>query len=90
MKSLFFRIAAFLGYTCRQSAEDYTRLADGALPWGARLKMRIHVAICGACQAYRGQMKAVTQAARATASEEAPPVDKARLLELYRAKRGGS
>ena len=41
--------------TCREARERLTEYTEGSLPWRARLELRLHLLVCGACAAfYRG------------------------------------
>ena len=89
MKRWFFRLASVLAYDCRRASDDGTSLDEGALGWWDRVRIRLHLSICPGCKAYRCQMLAVTRAAKAPEPAALPPAEKDRLVELFRARRGG-
>lgn len=42
---------------CRDLAEQASDLMDGNLPFGARLGLRLHLAMCAMCRTYMDQMR---------------------------------
>lgn len=42
---------------CRDLTEDASRLLDGDLALPRRLRLRLHLALCGMCRTYMDQMR---------------------------------
>ncbi len=42
---------------CRDLTEDASRLLDGDLALGRRLRLRLHLALCALCRTYMDQMR---------------------------------
>jgi len=42
---------------CRDLADRASDLIEGGLPLGMRLRLRLHLAMCGMCRAYLDQMR---------------------------------
>jgi hypothetical protein len=50
--------------TCREARERLTEYTEGSLPWRARLQLRLHLLICGACSAFYRGLRALPGVAR--------------------------
>ena len=55
-------------------SELVTDYMDGALPWGTRLKARLHLFLCRACRHYFDQMRQTVRLLSG-APHEAPPAE---------------
>jgi anti-sigma factor RsiW len=60
--------------TCKDMSELATDYLEGALPWHARLKARLHLFLCHACRHYYDQMRQTVRLL-AGAPREAPPAE---------------
>lgn len=58
--------------TCRELVELISDYLDGTLPRGARVSLRVHLFMCGACKEYHGQMVRLVEAARDVPLAELP------------------
>jgi predicted anti-sigma-YlaC factor YlaD len=66
-------------------SELVTDYLDGALPWHARLKARLHLLLCHACRHYYDQMRETVRFL-AGAPREAPPTEmEQRLVDSMKA-----
>ncbi|RMG86217.1 MAG: zf-HC2 domain-containing protein [Candidatus Dadabacteria bacterium] len=45
--------------TCREASRWISQELDASLPMGRRIALRIHVGLCGACRAYRRDLRAL-------------------------------
>ncbi|MBI4483432.1 MAG: zf-HC2 domain-containing protein [Acidobacteria bacterium] len=43
--------------TCKEMTELVTDYLEGRLPWGRRLRFRLHLGMCWRCRIYLRQMK---------------------------------
>jgi anti-sigma factor RsiW len=50
---------------CRSFTESTTDASEGALPWGKRLRYRIHLATCPFCQKHHAQVETTVATLRA-------------------------
>lgn len=69
--------------SCREATRLASRALDGPLPLGSRLALRMHLAMCSACRAYRRQIGLIDRLVRGRAAT--PPEDA--LLQLDAAAR---
>lgn len=54
------------GFTsCREATRLASRALDQPLPFKSRLAMLMHLSICGACRAYRRQIRLIDRLVRA-------------------------
>jgi anti-sigma factor RsiW len=75
---------------CIVAVEQVTDYLEGALPPDARTEFEQHLVVCPPCLIYLRQVKAQIAASAALASPAPAPEDVTeRLLELFRASRGG-
>ena len=72
-------------FTCREMTELSTDHLEGRLPPLARLRFRLHLAICRGCRAYLLQMRQTLRAMGRLANGATPPGVKAALLAAFRA-----
>lgn len=79
-------------FSCRDATDLMTDESEGALSGGGRLKYRIHMIICAHCRAFRRQLRETVAVVKEIAREpEAPkPELEERVMEAFRARRGGS
>jgi predicted anti-sigma-YlaC factor YlaD len=59
--------------SCREASRLASRAIDGPLPLGSRIALRMHLAMCRACRAYRRQLGLIDRLVRGRAA--APPAD---------------
>lgn len=59
--------------TCHDLAEHATDYMEGALPWRARLAVRLHLLVCRMCRAYLAQLRRTTALLRGRALPPPPP-----------------
>ncbi len=54
--------------SCREATRLASRALDEPLPFTSRLAMLMHLSICGACRAYRRQIRLIDRLVRARPS----------------------
>jgi anti-sigma factor ChrR (cupin superfamily) len=69
--------------SCREAREHLTEYAEGALSWRERLSLRLHLLLCGACNAFYRSLRGLPGLARLLlAHPEAPaPAEAVQALE---------
>ena len=72
---------------CREVTERASDFLDAALPWHARLRVRLHLMMCRFCREYVRQMALVARTLRRLPSQEPSPEIKKELLTLFRTER---
>ena len=72
---------------CREVTERASDFLDAALPWHARLQVRMHLLMCRFCREYVRQMALVGRTLRRLPPQEPSPEVKKELLELFRTER---
>lgn len=61
-----------IGFSCRDVAEHASDHLEGALPWPARARLMVHLAMCRHCRRLVRQLRAVTGALGLLAEPDAP------------------
>lgn len=74
--------------TCKDVHGEIRRYLDGTMPWGLRMRVRMHLMMCRDCRRYVTQLRQADVAV--VAANEVPEPTEAlerRLLEIFRAER---
>ena len=66
------RLARWMRVTCKDTSPLISELMDHDLPWGKKLRLRIHLAMCGVCEIYKSQLEVIQALARKLGREEIP------------------
>lgn len=75
---------------CIVAVEQVTDYLEGALPLKARTEFEQHLVICPGCVTYLRQVRAQIAAAAGLSTPQPVPEEVAqKLLEMFRASRGG-
>lgn len=48
--------------SCREATELVSRSLDAPLSWRQRVALRLHLAMCGLCRGFAGQMRTLREA----------------------------
>jgi hypothetical protein len=72
---------------CRQATELLTDDMEGRLRGFRKFQYRLHLAICGRCQAYRQQMHTTVETLHQLPKEPVPDETKSRALEAFRTRK---
>lgn len=75
------KISQWLKITCRDMSALMSERMDHTLPLSKRLRLGIHLAICGMCKAYQEQLLVLRSLARSVGEEEARPDSAIRLSD---------
>jgi predicted anti-sigma-YlaC factor YlaD len=59
-------------FSCRKATRAMSEALDHQLPFGRRLVLNLHLAMCGACRRYRIQIRSFDQALRVRLQQ--PPI----------------
>jgi anti-sigma factor RsiW len=70
--------------SCREVTELSSDYLEGKLSTPARLRVRIHLLMCNACQRYVAQLRAIVRALGSLGMPEQPSDDVLRVLHDYR------
>lgn len=81
-------------YTCVEAARLISESLDHLLPLGTRLRLRVHLLLCGACTRYRQQLQSIREAlwrhADRVTGQQLPtglaPEARERLMQVLRQK----
>jgi len=74
--------------TCRDVHGEIRSFIDGSMPWGTRMRVRMHLLMCSDCRRYLQQLRQ-TDALVVSADEKPCPsaeLEK-KLLEIFRSER---
>ncbi len=72
--------------TCEDTSPLISQAMDRSLPLGARLRLKIHLAMCEMCGYYKNQLETLRNLARHLGREETVAMGEARLSVAARAK----
>ena len=75
-----------LHITCEDTTPLISELMDHKLPFGKRLRLNFHLAMCKVCNCYQKQLEIIRALARKLRTEEAPTQQKAVLSEQAKTK----
>lgn len=76
--------------TCRDLVTLLTDYLEGRLPLGTRLRLGLHLAMCGHCRRYLRQTRLTIRATGALPDEPIPPEVSEALHKVFEsARRGG-
>ena len=73
--------------SCRDITDLATEYTEGAMPLGARLSYRMHLAVCSHCRRYLRQLRRTSEALAALGSDQSGALSaeaKERLLAAFR------
>jgi anti-sigma factor RsiW len=70
--------------SCREFVELVTAYLEGALPRRDRTRFERHIASCGHCTTYLGQMRATIRLTGMLTEDDVPPAGRAELLAAFR------
>lgn len=73
--------------TCRDLVTLLTDYLEGRLPLGTRLRLGLHLAICGHCRRYLRQTRLTIRATGSLPDEPIPPELSEALYEVFEATR---
>jgi predicted anti-sigma-YlaC factor YlaD len=59
--------------SCKEITELATQYLEGDLPWGKRLRVRVHLSMCQHCRRYLDQMRKVAAMLRRLPAEPPSP-----------------
>ena len=60
--------------TCKDTNPIFSNNLDGPIPFSKRLRMNIHLAICGVCRYYKRQLEALSALASKLGEEDSPAI----------------
>ena len=66
------QMARWLRVTCKDTNPLISELMDHDLPLGKRIRLRIHLAMCGVCNIYKNQLEIIQTLARKLGGEDIP------------------
>ena len=66
---------------CQQTTSEASRLLDGQLPWGRRLQVYMHLAICVHCRLFRKQFRLAAETAAQQAKQPASTGEVKKIME---------
>jgi len=72
---------------CREVTESASDYVDAALPWRARLQVRMYLVMCRFCREYVRQVALVARMLRRLPAQEPSPEVTEDLLTLFRTER---
>jgi hypothetical protein len=75
-----------LHLTCEDTTPLISELMDHNLPFGKRLRLKFHLAMCAVCRYYQKQLKVLRALAQKLGGEEASTQQKAVLSEQAKIK----
>lgn len=75
-----------LRITCEDTTPLISELMDHNLPFGKRLRLKFHLAMCTVCRFYQQQLEVIRVLARKLRGEEAPTQQKALLSDQAKIK----
>ncbi len=75
--------------TCKELTELVTAYAEGALPFGDRLRFRLHIAMCRDCRAYVRQLQVTARTLGKLPPPTIPPSLEEELLRRFDGWKGG-
>ena len=75
-----------LRITCEDTTPLISELMDHNLPFGKRLRLKMHLAMCTVCRFYKQQLEVIRALARKLRAEEAPMQQKVVLSEQAKTK----
>ncbi len=73
--------------TCRDLVTLLTDYLEGRLPLGTRLRLDLHLLLCGHCRRYLRQTRLTIRATGALPDEPIPPEVSAALREVFESAR---
>jgi putative zinc finger protein len=75
-----------LHITCEDTTPLISELMDHKLPFGKRMRLKFHLAMCTVCCFYQKQLEIIRALSRKLRGEEAPTQQKAALSEQAKTK----
>jgi hypothetical protein len=75
-----------LRLSCEDTSPLISELMDHKLPFGKRMRLRFHLAMCKVCNCYQEQLEIIRALARKLRAEEAPTQQKVVLSEQVKTK----
>ncbi len=79
-------LARKLRVTCEDTTPLISELMDHDLSLGKRLRLRMHLAMCGVCSFYKAQLEIIRALARKLGGEDAPTQKEAALSDQAKTK----
>ena len=79
-------IARKLRVTCEDTSPLISELMDHNLSLGKRLRLKMHLVMCGVCSFYKTQLEVIRALSRKLGGEDAPTQQEAALSDLAKTK----
>ena len=80
------QMARWFRVTCEDTSPLVSELMDHNLSLGKRIRLRIHLGMCGVCQIYKKQLEVIRALARKLGREDAPSRQEAALSDSAKTK----
>ncbi|MDH5763842.1 MAG: zf-HC2 domain-containing protein [Nitrospinota bacterium] len=80
------RMSRMLRVTCEDTTPLISELMDHNLPLGKRLRLRIHLGMCGVCKIYEKQLEVIRALSQKLGGDDAPTQKDAALSDQAKIK----
>ena len=74
----------WLKLTCEDTSPLISEMMDHSLPLSKKIRVRIHLAMCGVCRCYQNQLDILRALAKKLGSEDCEATREVRLREEYK------